>query len=72
MTSQVDQAIARDRVIRLKLQKEIWKKYPEKLVENQERLCKSCKFGSKIGHCRHDILPVTSDGKDCFYWSSDD
>ena len=63
MSNQVDQAIARDRVIRLKLQKKIREKYPEKLAENLEALCKCCQ-----SHRSCHLVPVTSNGDNCPYW----
>ena len=50
------------------LRQQIRHDFPERLRENHAKLCAHCKFLSWTKGCNIDILPVTSDGKDCIYY----
>lgn len=61
-------AAKRDRVTKAHF---IEEHYPEKLAENKERLCSTCKgvpTSAKPPNC--ELLPVTTDGENCPYYDA--
>lgn len=49
------------------LQEKIRGEFEEQVKANQEKLCQTCAFW--WGHCEHALVPVTSKGQDCPYYS---